>query len=481
MTTRGAVGLVLICVGVLASAPAPAQELDRDINITTLRIPPGPDPLIGAEGTALTPPGRLVFSATLRWVDQPLGMVDASGDERLNLVRGRLALDLGLSVGVVRWLELAAFFPTVLYQNGENQGEGVDLPALAAGGTGDLRIRAKATIFSSANDGLGLGFVLEGSFPTGLAGGFLTDGNFSLDALVLADFRLLGWHLALALGYRTRPERELGNLYVNDEFLWRVGIRAALPRDFGILLDVTGAHGLLGPDGPFGAQDEGPILIHLGVDFPGRGDLRAVIGGGMGLTTGYGAPRFDLFASIRYAPRDHDTDGDGILDYRDRCLEIPEDYDEHLDEDGCPDEDNDGDGIPDLIDMCPDEAEDPDGYDDEDGCPDEDNDGDGLLDGDDRCPDEAEDPDGVRDDDGCPDPDSDGDGIDDVMDRCVEEAEDLDGFQDGDGCPDPDNDGDGVIDPQDECPEEAEDDDDFQDDDGCPELGGRLRRRPARR
>lgn len=513
--SRLSAALVLACLGVSAARPALAQGFDRDIDITATRTPPGPDPLIGAEGTALTEPGRLTFSATLRWTDHPLVIVDAAGEERLALVGGRLGLDLGLAVGVVRWLELAASFPAVLYQFGDNQAEGIDQPPLAVGGSGDLRIRAKATVFSSANDGFGLGFVLEGAFPTGLPGGFLSDGGVGLEALVIGDFRLLGWHLALALGYRVRPEREFGDLNVDDEFIWRLGIRAALPRNFGILFDATGSHGLLGPDGAFGAQDEGPILLHLGVDFPGRGDLRAVVGGGLGVTSGFGSPRFDVFASIRYAPRDHDSDSDGILNHDDRCLEIPEDPDGFEDEDGCPDEDNDQDDVPDLIDACPVEAEDRDGWDDEDGCPDVDNDEDGILDPSDRCPDEAEDLDNVQDNDGCPEPDTDGDGVDDPSDacrdqpedadgfedgdgcpdtdndqdgrpdesdQCPNEPEDLDGFQDEDGCPDLDNDGDGVTDAQDRCPGEAEDDDDFEDDDGCPEPGGRIRsRRPARR
>ena len=502
--------LTLALAGLCAASPGPAlaQGLDRDIDITATRTPPGPDPLIGAEGTALTAPGRLTFGATLRWTDHPLVVVDESGDERLALVEGRLGLDFGLAVGVTRWLELAASFPTVLYQFGESQGDGIDLPALASGGTGDLRVRAKAAVLSSAEDGFGLAFVLEGAFPTGLTGGFLSDGAPGLEALVIGDFRLLGWHLSLAVGYRVRPERELGDLNVDDEFLWRVGFRAALPRGFGILIDATGAHGLLGPDGAFGAQDEGPILLHLGVDFPGRGDLRAVVGGGMGVTSGFGAPRFDVFASIRYAPRDHDSDSDTILDHADRCLEIPEDLDGFEDEDGCPDEDNDQDGVPDLIDGCPITPEDLDGFEDEDGCPDEDNDQDGIIDASDRCPDQAEDRDQVQDDDGCPEPDTDGDGVDDPIDACPDrledadgfedhdgcpdedndqdgrpdesdqspnEPEDLDGFQDEDGVPDLDNDGDGVNDPVDRCPDEAEDDDDFEDDDGCPERGGRIR------
>jgi len=149
-----------------------------------------------------------------------------------------------------------------------------------------------------------------------------------------------------------------------------------------------------------------------------------------------------------------DTDGDGVLDDADACVDEPEDADGFEDADGCPDADNDGDGILDDPDACPLEAEDADGFQDSDGCPDPDNDGDGIADEADSCPDEAEDVDGDRDEDGCPEEpaDADSDGVPDDQDQCVNEPEDRDRFEDADGCPDPDNDQDGIPDESDECP-----------------------------
>jgi OOP family OmpA-OmpF porin len=131
--------------------------------------------------------------------------------------------------------------------------------------------------------------------------------------------------------------------------------------------------------------------------------------------------------------------------------------------------DTDGDGINDDTDKCVNDAEDKDGFEDEDGCPDLDNDKDGVQDASDQCATEAEDMDGFKDDDGCPDLDNDEDGIPDAADKCATEPEDKDSFQDEDGCPDPDNDNDGVLDAADKCPAEPETVNGFQDGDGCPD------------
>jgi OOP family OmpA-OmpF porin len=91
-------------------------------------------------------------------------------------------------------------------------------------------------------------------------------------------------------------------------------------------------------------------------------------------------------AEPKKPPPDVDTDGDGIMDSRDQCINEPEDKDGYLDDDGCPDPDNDGDGIPDTADKCVNDPEDYDGFQDDDGCPDPDNDQDGIADLDDFCP-----------------------------------------------------------------------------------------------
>ncbi|MFL5447349.1 MAG: OmpA family protein [Gemmatimonadales bacterium] len=135
-----------------------------------------------------------------------------------------------------------------------------------------------------------------------------------------------------------------------------------------------------------------------------------------------------------------DSDGDGVLNNRDRCAETPAGA--QVDEFGCP-ADNDGDGVPNGIDRC---ASTPPGATvDAAGCT-RDSDGDNIADGIDKCPDT---PAGVLvDATGCP-RDNDGDGIADGLDRCS--ATPKGATVDALGCPG-DEDADGVLDGLDRCP-----------------------------
>lgn len=118
-------------------------------------------------------------------------------------------------------------------------------------------------------------------------------------------------------------------------------------------------------------------------------------------------------------PADKDTDGDGIMDSKDKCPTVPgvAKYD------GCPVPDTDKDGVFDDKDKCPEMP----GYPELDGCPYPDRDKDGVTDNKDRCPDEP----GSTKNDGCPITDRDGDGVPDATDRCPDQP----GPASNQGCP----------------------------------------------
>ena len=145
-----------------------------------------------------------------------------------------------------------------------------------------------------------------------------------------------------------------------------------------------------------------------------------------------------------------DSDGDGIIDAKDKCPNVIglERYE------GCPIPDTDGDGINDEADKCPSER----GTAKYNGCPIPDTDKDGINDEEDKCPNQA----GLAKYNGCPIPDTDKDGINDEEDKCPNEA----GPASNNGCPVSDRDKDGINDDVDKCPDVPG----VAKNDGCPET-----------
>ena len=76
-----------------------------------------------------------------------------------------------------------------------------------------------------------------------------------------------------------------------------------------------------------------------------RPDTQLSIAGGTRIGRGVGAPDVRGTFAIHWSPRLYDpvrnpnkvdTDGDGIVDFKDACKDQPEDFNGNRDEDGCP-------------------------------------------------------------------------------------------------------------------------------------------------
>ena len=152
----------------------------------------------------------------------------------------------------------------------------------------------------------------------------------------------------------------------------------------------------------------------------------------------------NIGASLRYSfgGQFKDSDGDGVLDRKDKCPNTPQGVQVYSD--GCP-VDLDQDGVPDYLDKCPNTP--PGTPVNAEGCP-FDSDGDGVADHLDQCPGT---PNGVKvDGKGCP-LDSDGDGVPDYLDKCPETTAGQ--AVNAQGCEISDKDGDGIPDHLDKCPD----------------------------
>ena len=310
---------------------------------------------------------------------------------------------------------------------------------------GDLTLSGLFPVasFGDSADSVGVALRPRVILPTGRNAGAFTSRETiggGLTAVVggAAAASRLGYRVNLGLDFG--PKATFEDLDFGTSFDAGAGLDYKVQEDILVGAELTSRVTLSGGT----AWNKNPIEGHVYGGYQHESGFNALLGLGTGLLAGVGAPDYRLALALGYRPSGpKDTDGDGITDDLDGCIEVPEDFDGFKDRDGCPELDNDGDGLVDAEDECPISAEDLDGFQDSDGCPDPDNDGDGIPDGGDDCPLVP----GLPEHNGCPD--KDGDGVVDDMDQCPDEPGPLETS----GCPDADEDR--VPDFRDECPDEA--------------------------
>lgn len=466
--------LALAAWGLTTFVPATGAAQVRNLDVERYTPAPDGDGFLTMPGSRTPGPWRWNAGLALSYAREPL-IVNVSPRD---LISDRLDGNLYVQLGILGQIAVVVNLPVALYQSGA--AERIDGGApLMASAIRDPRITARVRVFGEdatvereRHEGEGIALQASVTVPVGHEGTFAGEGAPQVEGAIIADFHLMDIGIGGMIGFRHRfSEPVLFGSSFRNQMYGVLGIQAPLFFVDHVValaeLDVsTDAENAFGDAGSTAAEWRGGFRISA------IRDVELTFAGGTGFVGGAGAPLARGMATISWAPRVHDRDQDGIVDDRDGCVTLPEDFDQHEDEDGCPEPDNDHDLVPDLDDRCPDQAPE-DGRDlDDDGCTDPvvDTDGDGIEDPNDACPTAAEDRDEHEDADGCPDLDDDGDGIPDARDRCRLEPEDRDGHEDGDGCPDVDDDGDGVPDASDRCPAELEDRDGHDDEDGCIDL-----------
>ena len=367
----------------------------------------------------------------LHYARNPLVISDGTR-KRLGLVEDRVMMNVMASLALTDWLTVGASLPVALINE---QNAGLASTGVGVTGLGSMRLQLKFRILDEARHHIGVAFIPSATLPTGNHNAFLGQNGVAFSPMLAIERHFGPVRALLNVGYTLREETRYFNIVVDDELFWRValGVRVHEKVEVGAELNgATAAAELFGSN-----VRRNPLEVLAGARVLLTDRLQLYGGAGPGLSTGYGTPTFRFFAGVLFAPHERDTDGDGLIDSKDRCPLVPGPRENQ----GCPWPDTDGDGLTDNVDACPTTP----GPKENKGCPWPDSDGDGILDKDDRCPYLR----GPIENQGCPWPDRDTDGVLDKDDGCP----DVPGPAENKGCPWPDRDSDGVLDKDDRCPD----------------------------
>jgi uncharacterized protein (TIGR03382 family) len=444
--TVGAWGLLGLLALVLGATPASAQGVapgSQGIDVQQYKPGPGLRDVLGLHSSQVGRHMDWNLGLSFNYAKDPLNFLNPRTDTfTYEIVKNQFTFDLMGAIALYDRFELGVGLPIT------SQGSGSGTPAapgfaggVDATGVGDLRLVPKANLLTTEG-GLNLGLAVPLILPTSGGKEFLGRSGVAASPRLIGEWVSEGGTRVLAnVGFNFQPKEQLYNLNVGNEFAYGIGTEVPFN---------LGRHRLAAEGSLMGAlglkqthSEERPLELLGALKYHFSDAVAAHLGGGPGLTRGYGTPGFRMFAGVIW------TEAQKAIPARIEpppapvCPQGPEDVDGFQDDDGCADPDNDADGLQDAQDRCPNQPETKNGFEDEDGCPDEvpppppaDTDGDGLTDDQDRCPNEAEDKDGFQDTDGCPELDNDKDGVADAADKCPGEPETINGVDDGDGCPD---------------------------------------------
>lgn len=356
---RAALLLALSC---LLPQLARAQ---RAIDIERFQPALDRDGFLAVQGTRTPGDLRSTFGLFLHYGTGLLSVERADGTE-VDVVSDRLAASLSAQLGIWERTALALRLPVVAYQTGDLiDASDSDLSAAAVGDPAFyVRHRLLGDV-GERNDGPGLALQVGAIAPFGSDDAFAGDASARLDAQLLADFHAFGFGGGVSLGIRHAfSQRDLFDQGVRDEFTFGAAVRVPIPplHPLAALAEVRGATDFQSAATTAVEGELAGLLVFR--------EFTIALSVGAGFTGGYGMPGVRAIAGLWYAPKDSDTDKDGIDDDADRCPPLPEDRDGFEDADGCPDPDNDNDLVPDADDLCPNQEALEGQDDDEDGCTD---------------------------------------------------------------------------------------------------------------
>jgi hypothetical protein len=412
----------------IASAPARAQSLD----LQQFKPAPGAGAMLDLHGARSLGSLQAQAGLSVTYANAPLVLRAPMSGVGTAVVSNQATADVLAAIGFLDRLELGLAVPVTVQGSAPAPILGVAYEnGVAPAGVGDLRLVPKATLLDVA--GFRLGVAATVTFPTGSAAALAGQGGIGARPRLLLEYELDGRaRFAINAGANLRRETQLLNLTVGSELAVAAAAEVSVADALTVVGGLSGAYGLMEP-----RPEDRPLELLAEVRYALPGGLSTSVGGGLGLTHGYGTPLFRVMAGVSWSQsvpggstKDAFNHQGPPVAARGAPCRPPDSLRDDLPP--CPQgapapstpaprapaavavkatplpvpppppkpavKDADHDGVADELDLCPDDP-------------------------------------GPGDPDGCP-PDDDRDGIPNYRDKCIAQPETLNGYLDDDGCPD---------------------------------------------
>lgn len=347
MVNRTLTALALI-VGLTLTSPAQAETLvqgnltagQTQIPVRLFMPPPGGvqnfNVVHGAQVLSHLNPAVGVM---LNFAQNPLVVRESPSNREQRVLESVWGLDLMAGIGLLDEFQIGVALPLVLQQEGNVAGIAPD-NALTAQSIGDMRIVPKWRL-TAPEANIGFALLATVTVPSGDDSAFSTEGGPTVEPRAVVEWKLSARsRFAVNAGYRMRAQQKLLNVDVGNELTYGTGFGFDATHRVALLADLYGS---ISADGDSESNSAtAPMELDVGLRFNLADGHLLTVGGGPGVTNGWSAPDYRVFAGYQFSPAvAMDRDGDGIADAQDTCPDDPEDLDGYLDKDGCPDFDDD--------------------------------------------------------------------------------------------------------------------------------------------
>lgn len=337
--TRARLCIPLVAIaGFLSASDVHAQETsDRDFSAERFRLASDGDGILGTEDATVV--GHLNWDVGLwmGWADDPLTVYRAMDGEVTrtdSLISRRIGGELVGAVGFKDRFQLGVQIPLIANQAFGFDGDPDDPPDVMLGpdssiGIGDIRVLPKIQLLFADQHKVNLAFLPTFTIPTGTNGSYAGEVNFTFTPEVAVSRNVGAIRLASNLGYRVRQNTSTLGLDVWDEVYVRIaggyiiGMEGKNPLELDLSMVVaTPASDF------FGSFNRNYSEVLAGAKMQVTPTWQAFAGGGVGTSSGYGAPDWRMLAGVRYVRRANDGDGDGVVAVRDGLSEQPDEPDD---------------------------------------------------------------------------------------------------------------------------------------------------------
>ena len=297
-------GAGVIRAGALASAVAalalagPARAQSADTSIVLERFSPlsGSRDVLGVGAASVLGHLERGGGVSLSFASRPLQLA-APGDLTYAMVQDQATATVAAWVGLFDRGEIGLVASGAVSQSSghaANVPPGLQ-PPIAGSGLSDLRVIPKVRVGTFGP--LALAFSLPVGLPTGRADSFLGAGAVTVEPRALAEADLRRIRLLGSIGYAVRPSRTLADTHIGNAITY--GLAAEAPfRLAGQALAVQASVA-----GERGATAAASPLEALGaLRWTSSRGLGVVVGGGHGISSGYGSPEWRGFLAVTFAP-----------------------------------------------------------------------------------------------------------------------------------------------------------------------------------